>query len=150
MIFFLRNQFSCLKYIIKHVIENFCINFFETMESALVTSLPKPGNFASYCAYFFYPTCFVSINKVVQAHITLVPRTYSVWWANEARLQEEPGRYPIGLFTTKSTILSSKVSKFIIVELTLNWQSQTGTRLTFVKQKCTNLEAFIKTAIDNY
>lgn len=92
----------------------------------------------------------VSINKVGQAHTTLVPRTCFVWRAKEAHLQEEPGRYPIGLFTTKSTILSSKVSKFIIVELTLNWQSQTGTLLTFVKQKCTYFEAFIKTAIDNY
>lgn len=58
----------------------------------------------------------VSINKVVQAHITLAPLTCFVW-ARGARLQEEPGRYPIGLFTTKGTILSSLVSIYIILEL---------------------------------
>lgn len=58
----------------------------------------------------------VSVNKVGQAHITLAPQTCFVW-AREARLQEEPGRYPIGLFTTKGTILSSLVSIYIILEL---------------------------------
>lgn len=56
----------------------------------------------------------VSINKVGQAHTTLVPRTCFVWQAKEVRLQEEHGRYPIGLSTTKGTILNSLVSIYII------------------------------------
>lgn len=56
----------------------------------------------------------VSINKVGQAHTTLVPRTCFVWQAKEVRLQEEPGRYPIGLSTTEGTILNSLVSIYII------------------------------------
>lgn len=47
--------------------------------------------------------------EVGQAHTTLVPRTCFVWRAKEAHLQEEPGRYPIGLSTTKGTILNSLV-----------------------------------------
>lgn len=57
----------------------------------------------------------VSINKVGQAHITLVPQTYFAWREKEAHLQEELGRYPIGLSTTEGTILSSLVSIHIIL-----------------------------------
>lgn len=59
----------------------------------------------------------VSINKVGQAHTTLVPRTCFVWQAKEVRLQEEPGRYPIGLSTTEGTILNSLVSIYIILKV---------------------------------
>lgn len=45
--------------------------------------------------------------EVGQAHITLVPQTYFAWREKEAHLQEELGRYPIGLSTTEGTILSS-------------------------------------------
>lgn len=59
----------------------------------------------------------VSINKVGQAHITLVPQTYFAWREKEAHLQEELGRYPIGLSTTKGTILNSLVSIHIILKV---------------------------------
>lgn len=59
----------------------------------------------------------VSINKVGQAHTTLVPRTCFVWQAKGVRLQEEPGPYPIGLSTTKGTILNSLVSIYIILKV---------------------------------